>query len=356
MYAFPMDEDIRIRVNGGDLDNLKNLESEVYYILTRTEGIINEAKGNTDYTEIYSMNINDETAAMKMTVPVQIINEMSLAISGRQITDIFYEGRKIPVYLTGGMVSMEDLGGYMLKAGDGSYMRADSVVEFTKTNDLSTIPRYDGEYSIMVTADYENGTNKSEILDSIKDKIDRLDLGGASVTYDGEDELIKENFSQVGVMAIFALAIVFMILLIQFRSFSLPLLIFMTIPLSAIGSIAGLYIAGQPVSFTALLGIVSLLGIVVNNAIILLDYIKKDMNKGSRAEKACMNAAKRRTRPIILSTATTVIGLIPLAIGNSQLFKPMAIALMSGLLVSTLLTLVVIPVSASVLLKGKNVG
>jgi multidrug efflux pump subunit AcrB len=127
----------------------------------------------------------------------------------------------------------------------------------------------------------------------------------------------------------------------------MPLLIFVTIPLSAIGSVAGLYITGQAVSFTALLGIVSLLGIVVNNAIILIDYIKKEKETGNSTKKACINASRRRMRPILLSTITTVIGLIPLAISTSQLFKPMAIALMSGLIVSTMLTLIVLPVFVS---------
>ena len=242
----------------------------------------------------------------------------------------------------------------MIKTGTGQYVNAGLLTELIESNVLETIPRYNGEYSMLVTADYAMDVDSGEVLNEIKKNIEDLDMNGISVIYDGEDELIKENFGQVFAMGGIALVIVFMILLVQFKSFGLPLIIFTTIPVSAIGSVAGLYISGQPVSFTALLGIVSLLGIVVNNAIILVDYIIKEMKKGIFAEEACMNAANRRLRPILLSTTTTVIGLIPLVIGTSQLFKPMAIALMSGLMVSTLLTLVVIPVAAGVILKHKQ--
>jgi multidrug efflux pump subunit AcrB len=206
---------------------------------------------------------------------------------------------------------------------------------------------------MTLTADYDLDFNKSEVLEEIKDEIDNLGMEDVKIIYDGEDELIRENFGQVGVLGLVALAVVFIILMVQFKSFLMPLIIFITIPLSAIGSATGLYITGQPVSFTALLGIVSLLGIVVNNAIILIDYIKKESAQGMTIKKACINASMRRLRPILLSTITTVIGLIPLAISNSQLFKPMAIALMSGLLVSTLLTLIVLPVFVSMAKKEK---
>ena len=212
---------------------------------------------------------------------------------------------------------------------------------------MSTIPRFDGDYAIAVTADYDQDYIKTETLRNLKAGIEALGLEDVRIVYEGEDENIRENFGQIGVLGLVALAVVFVILLLQFRSFLMPLIIFITIPFSAIGSAVGLYITDLPVSFTALLGIVSLLGVVVNNAIILVDYIGKETAKGMEISGACIAASTRRLRPILLSTITTVIGLIPLAVGHSQLFKPMAVALMSGLLVSTLLTLVVLPVFVS---------
>ena len=356
MYAFPMDEDIRIRVNSDNVSEVKTAESMVMHILKNMEGVQNINKGNTDYIDIMEFNVNGESAAMNAVLPAEVLNEVSIAVSRREAAVLFENDRDIPVYVTGGISSDDGFEALMIKTGTGGYVSSMELLETTRATVLETIPRYNGEYSMLITADYESGADKAAVLADIKDSIEEKNMGGITILYEGEDELIRENFGQVLVMGAIALAVVFMILMVQFKSFSLPLLIFMTIPLSAIGSIAGLYISGLPISFTALLGIVSLLGIVVNNAIILIDYIRKEMENGTKIQKACTNAANRRLRPILLSTITTVIGLIPLVIGTSQLFKPMAVALMSGLMVSTLLTLVVIPVFAELLLRKVKAG
>jgi multidrug efflux pump subunit AcrB len=270
---------------------------------------------------------------------------------GRTAATVEVEGYDSDIIVTGGNTTKNDVEQIHIKTAQGTYIEAGQIIDIKKASALSSLPRYKGDYALTITADYDLEYDKNEILSDIKDKIDELDLGEAKIEYGGEDALIRENFGQIGVLGAVALAIVFMILMVQFKSFTMPLLIFITIPLSAIGSIAGLYVTGQPISFTALLGIVSLLGIVVNNAIILIDYINKETANGIPIKKACLNASQRRLRPILLSTTTTVIGLIPLAVSNSQLFKPMAIALMSGLLVSTLLTLVVLPVFVSIVKK-----
>ena len=353
MYAFPMDEDLKIRIVGDDLSKLKEYEADVFSLLKNTDGLTNQSKGNTDYVSEYSMEILSSRALLNGVIPAQAQNEISIAMLGREASYVMDGDYKIPIVVSDGYESKADIKSIPLKSSNGGYVNAGDIITLAETQTLSTIPRFDGDYAMTLTADYDLDFNKSEVLEEIKDEIDNLGMEDVKIIYDGEDELIRENFGQVGVLGLVALAVVFIILMVQFKSFLMPLIIFITIPLSAIGSATGLYITGQPVSFTALLGIVSLLGIVVNNAIILIDYIKKESAQGMTIKKACINASMRRLRPILLSTITTVIGLIPLAISNSQLFKPMAIALMSGLLVSTLLTLIVLPVFVSMAKKEK---
>ncbi len=353
MYAFPMDEDLKIRIVGEDLSVLKDYEGRIFNLLQSTQGLINVNKGNTDYISEYNLVIMEEELIKHGVYAAQVQNELSIAILGRESAVILDNKQEIPVIVTGDYSSKADIERIPIRTAAGSYISASEVIKLNEENTLSTIPRFKGDYAMSLTADYDPGFSKSEILEKIKADIDDMELDEVSIIYEGEDELIKENFGQVGILGIFALAAVFLILMIQFKSFSMPLLIFITIPLSAIGSIAGLYLSGQAISFTALIGIVSLLGIVVNNAIILIDYIKRERAKGIKINKACINATQKRLRPILLSTITTVIGLIPLAIGTSQLFRPMAIALMSGLLASTLLTLVVLPVFVSIFKKGR---
>jgi len=171
-----------------------------------------------------------------------------------------------------------------------------------------------------------------------------MNIEEVDVVFKGEREKITENFSNLGTLGVFILLIVYSILLMEFKSFIEPLIILLTIPFSLVGSMLGLWITGKPLSFTALLGVISLMGIVVNNGILLIDYIKNAKKQGYTSKEACLNAVSLRFRPIMLSAITTVMGLLPLAASKSELFSPMAIALMSGLIVSTFLTMIVIPV------------
>jgi multidrug efflux pump subunit AcrB len=181
-----------------------------------------------------------------------------------------------------------------------------------------------------------------------------INLDGVTVTFDGERERIVRNFGNVAVAAGFATIVVYLILFVQFNSFTQPLVILVTVPLSGVGSVLGLFIFRQPMSFMAILGMASPIGIVVNNAILLLDFINKARNKGYTVQDACVDAVKKRLRPIGLSTTTTVMGLTPLLLSGNPLFVPMSVSLMNGLLISTLLTLVVIPVVFSLVFGRKN--
>jgi len=133
-------------------------------------------------------------------------------------------------------------------------------------------------------------------------------------------------------------------LLWQFNSFRLVGIVLVTVPLAAVGVVPGLLLTGQSFSFTAILGVVALVGIVVNNAIVLIDVAERGRADGQPLDQAIEDAVVRRTRPILMTTATTVVGLAPLTLTQSTLWPPMAWAIISGLIASTALTLLVIPV------------
>ncbi len=347
MYAFPTNEDLKIKIIGSDINTLKDYEDQVYELLTGMDGFINESRGNNDHETIDTLTI-DQTAALSAgVIPAEALNELSIAMMGREAASFMDGDSRVPVKVTGGADTEAAVNAVLLKPAAGAYIKAGDIIQFAQEEALVSIPRIDGDYAVIVSADYDPQFSKTETKRSMQQQLDALAMPDAHIEFDGEDVKIAENFGQIGVLGVFALAAVFIILLLQFKSFRMPLIIFITIPLSVIGSAIGLYITGQPLSFTALLGVVSLLGIVVNNAIILVDYIDKELQDGTALQLACVHASLRRLRPIVLSSVTTVIGLIPLATGVSELFKPMAVALMSGLLVSALLTLVVLPVFVS---------
>jgi multidrug efflux pump subunit AcrB len=144
---------------------------------------------------------------------------------------------------------------------------------------------------------------------------------------------------------------VYIILMMQFNSFVQPFVILLTLPMAFIGSVTGLLITVQPLSFTAILGIASLIGIVVNDAILLLTFINRAKQRGMNIREACKDSSNQRFVPIMVTTATTVMALIPLSLAGNEMFTPMAVSLMAGLIVATLLTLVIVPLLYSILIK-----
>jgi multidrug efflux pump subunit AcrB len=218
------------------------------------------------------------------------------------------------------------------------------VAEIELEAKVSKINKYDRVPAITVYSDIRKGYSSVDIQKQVERALRNHDLGEVRVVFDGERESIVKYFGNIGVLGIMAVFVIYLLLLIEFGNFSHPFIIMVTIPLSSVGSIIGLYLFRQPLSFTSFLGLVSLFGIVVNNAIVLVDYINCLRASGKGVEEACIDAVVRRFRPIMLTTITTLVGLVPLIMSGSNLFTPMSISLASGLAVSTLLTLVIIPV------------
>jgi multidrug efflux pump subunit AcrB len=160
----------------------------------------------------------------------------------------------------------------------------------------------------------------------------------------GEQENMSEMNQNVSKAFKIGIILIILVLIIQFNSFAKPFVILLTIPLAFAGGIAGLAIMNQPLDFMAMLGFVSLAGIVVNNAIVLIDFIQEAVKKGEPLRSAVINAGKLRMRPIILTTLTTIAGMLPLAFFGGPLWKGLSYVMIFGLAFSTILTLIIVPV------------
>jgi multidrug efflux pump subunit AcrB len=161
--------------------------------------------------------------------------------------------------------------------------------------------------------------------------------------FGGENEERNDAFTSMIVPSILAIALIYLILVMQFGDLREPFIIMGTIPLSFIGIIWGLKFTGYPIGFMALLGAISLMGVVVNNGIVILDYIKLLIKDNDDIKDAIVTACSVRTRPIIIGMITTVISLIPLAISGGDLWAPMATTIIFGMIFSSFLTMLVIP-------------
>ena len=210
---------------------------------------------------------------------------------------------------------------------------------------IARFQHYDLERMARITSDVMPGFTAEDVTDAIIAKLDAYDFPeGVHYAIGGEQENRKEAFGGMAKTVLLAVFGIFAVLVLQFRSFVQPLIVFAAIPFALIGAFIALFISGYTFSFTAFIGLTSLVGIVVNNSIILVDYANQMRRDGMEKMDAIMVSAKTRFVPIVLTTLTTVGGLLPLTLSGSSMWSPMGWAIIGWLLVSTLLTLIVVPV------------
>ena len=173
----------------------------------------------------------------------------------------------------------------------------------------------------------------------------------------GEDEMIYDAMKQLGLMLALAIILIYLVMVAQFQSLLSPFIIMFTLPLAFTGGFMALFLSGQEISVIAMLGFVMLAGIIVNNGIVMVDYINQLRREGMDKKEAIAKAAATRLRPILMTTLTTVISMFPMALGigdGSAMMQPMAITMIGGLVYGTLMTLIVVPCIYDMLNSNKS--
>ena len=230
---------------------------------------------------------------------------------------------------------------------DGNLYTVKDIIELEKVYTPEEIFRNNQIRTATIFAKLQQSTDYGKAARAIEGYLSPLSRQmDFKYELSGETKRIKENFGGLAFAFILAIILVYMILGIQFESFYIPFVIILTIPLSVIGMIWGLLITGMSINIMSLIGLVILVGIVVNDSIVKLDTIRRLRDSGSGLIDSVLQAGSQRFRPIVMTSLTTIFGLLPLALGwgsGSQLTQPLAVTVISGLIVSTLLTLLVIP-------------
>nr|WP_163502431.1 efflux RND transporter permease subunit [Halomonas socia] len=236
------------------------------------------------------------------------------------------------------------LEGLRLATGNGDAVPLGEVASLRTTWQPAVIQHRGLRRMTTVLAEVADGQTYAGVLNGLLPQLAELDLPeGVSYVVGGAAESAGDANTALFQTLPFGVLLLIVFLLAQFNSFRQLGIVLTTVPLAAIGVIPGLWLTGQPFGFTAMLGVVALVGIVVNNAIVLIDVMNANRRQGMPLDDAVVGAVARRTRPVLLTTATTVAGLVPLTLTQSTLWPPMAWAIISGLVASTLLTLLVIP-------------
>ena len=216
----------------------------------------------------------------------------------------------------------------------------------------SEIYHFNGVPTVNLYSELQQGAAFNQILKQFFAKLDEQPLpAGVNVIMGGESEGSDNANKAILKTAPIGIMVMIFFMLLEFNSYRRLLMVLTTIPLAAVGILPGLVLTGSPFGFQSLLGVIALVGIVVNNAIVLLDVVDTEMHQGRSVLDAVQQAIRQRTAPILLTTATTVLGLLPLALSSSTLWPPLAWAVISGLVMSTVLTLIVVPGLCQLLLR-----
>ncbi|MFA8298969.1 MAG: efflux RND transporter permease subunit [Hyphomicrobiales bacterium] len=353
----PVDAPITLRVTGKNLNILQKIASDIADTTMNTVGAVNvNNQLDKSQTDI-KVNINKDKA-LQLGIPLSIIDyAIRTAVNGNPISDYRDKnGKQFDIILRQDFhknVHVNIFKKIWIKSLSGRMIPLNEVTNLEFDNSPALITRYNKERCAAILSDVKKGYSANAVTQTILDKLENYKYPeGYRLIVEGDTEQMKESFGSMGIAAIIALIAIFAVLVLQFKSLLQPLIIYSAIPLAVIGSFVALYITGNYFSFTAFIGLTSLIGIVINNSIILVDYtnllVRKEKHK---IIDAVIKAGKIRFTPIILTTLTTIGGLLPLTLTGGPIWAPLGWTIIGGLAFSTFLTLIIVPILYSIFTK-----
>jgi multidrug efflux pump subunit AcrB len=355
--------DVGITIQGDDLEMLQRIARDIAVRVRGIPGLENMEPSREEASPLLVVRLDRERAGYLGLSVAEVGQTLRTALDGT-IATRYTEGNReygVRVMLPRErFTSPEDMGAVALFPGAGGrapiYLR--DVADVATTLGPTEIERVNQNRVLSFNGDViTEVASVGAVSDSIRARIADLELpDGYGIILGGEEEAIRESNQQLLVVTLLAIFLVFVVMALQYESLINPFVILLAIPLSLIGVGLALWITGTPLSAPVLLGVILLAGIVVNNAILLVEYVEEyRRERGTPMEEAVIDAGVVRLRPILMTTLTTVFGMLPLALGigeGSELMQPLAITVVGGLSVSTLLTLFVVPGAYVIMQRG----
>lgn len=345
----PVAAPVEIRIFGDVLADLQQTANEVEKMMNSVPGLVGvDNPAGNDKVDLH-VEINRDKAAM-LGIPLTTIDHsIRTALVGTQMGKYRDDdGDEYPLVLRLSEYSepqLQTFADIQLPTATGQLVPLMQLATIEPLTGVARFQHFDTERMVAVTADIAPGFNTEKLTNAVVDKLEQYAWpAGVYYRVGGEQASRKEAFGGMAKATIIAALGIFAVLVLEFRSLVQPLIVFAAIPFAVTGAFLGLLVGGYTFSFTAFIGMTSLVGIVVNNSIILVDYTNVMRREGMEKLEALKASARTRFIPIILTTLTTIGGLIPLTLMGSSMWSPLGWVIIGGLSVSTLLTLVVVPV------------
>ena len=363
MSAMLGDDGVSIKLYGDDLKTLQDTAKDMAEKLAAVDGIDETDNGIGATSGEIKVTVDKTKAAKKSLTVAQVYQQIAAAITSETTSStLTNSGKDLDVVVIKDENSdvtknnIKDIKlTYTDKEGNEKTTKLSEVAEISDSESMNSITRSDQKRYITVSGTLKDGYTNTDVSNKAKALFDDYKLpDGCSIEYSGSNESTMEAVNQMLLMMLLGVILIYLIMVAQFQSLKSPFIIMFTIPLAFTGGFLGLLITGFDVSVVALLGFVMLCGIIVNNGIVLVDYINNLRLEGKERREAIVEAGKTRMRPILITAITTVLGLSTMALGigtGSEIMQPIAIVCIGGLLYATIMTLYIVPVIYDILSK-----
>ena len=342
---------VTVEIMGDDLDTLHAISQQLEAQLKNVEGLREMTSSIGKQDSQIAIHLNREKIRQYGLTGSQVATQIKNSVSGLKATTLKLDGTEMDIRITYPdevITSSSQLGNLSIRTNSGAYIPLSSVADILMDETPTSIQRLNQTRYVTLTASVF-GRDTGSVGSEIQAIIDQMSLpNGYSASLGGNNEMMVETFSSLGLVIVLAIILVYLVMAAQFESLLNPFIIMFTIPLAVIGAVPLLFITGESISMMSLIGCLVLIGIVVNNGIVLIDYINTLRERdGYELEAAVIKACPIRLRPILMTALTTILGQVPMIFSqgsNSEMLKGMGLVIAGGLTVSTLLTLFVVPI------------
>lgn len=348
--GYGSEKDIEISISSKNIELLKKNMDSVIDNLSKVEGVTDITSSYKDMLPQMYMSIDREKLKDYGLTEAKLNEMIAVQVNGIDATYLNSENDKIDVIVRLNKIerdSVEDIRNIYIDLPNGGKVKLSQLVDLKIKSDLTTLYKENRNPYFNFSANIKEGYNSSVVKEDLFTALNKMDLPN-EINYEfiGEAEDQGEVMTSLAISFIVAIILIYFVLVLQFNSICLPIIIMGAIPLSFSGVLFGLFITNTDFDILSMIGVIILSGIIVNNSLVLIEYIRQLELEGKDIKEAILEGGKERIRPILITTFTTVIGMIPMTLGigqGSEIYVSMARGVSSGLILSTLLTLIVIP-------------
>mgnify|MGYP001178159412 FL=1 len=351
----PTSGEIVAVVKGDRMQDIRKVAEALTQRMEKVDDLVNVTNNLSEQKELVNIKVDQEKAAKEGLSAAQVAMSIRGLLEADTVTEL-ENGSQVQEVKLGlerkDLASLKKLKDVRIMGATGNLVRLGDVAKVEKVKGPVTIQKENGQSYATVTGDITT-SDSGAVSREVRQIIDGMDLpAGVTVSLSGETEEMDKSFAQLGVAMIVAVLAVYLVMIVAFGEATAPFTIMFSLPYAVIGGLVGLWISGQPISVSGLIGALMLIGIVVTNAIVLIDRVQQQRRRGLDVRSALLEAGGTRLRPILMTAFATIFALLPLGLGygdGSLISQGLAVVVIGGLTSSTFLTLFIVPIMYSIL-------